>query len=160
VILSQTKLLKGGACSNLNLCGNDINTSDLFGNGMLNLDTWVDPARALALAREIMLAYVLDEVVAVLLINQEFSSTRIPVLDALCQPNSVGKNGITGLDWEVLGRSNLNDLLVTTLHTAVTLVQMDDIAQVITQELYLNVLGLVEEALNEDGAVAESRLGF
>lgn len=106
------------------------------------------------------MAYILDKVVAILLINQEFSSTRVPVLDALRQPDSVGKNGITSLNREILGRSNLNDLLVTTLDTAVTLVQMDDITLVVTQELDFNVLGLVEESLDENGSVAESRLGF
>jgi len=49
---------------------------------------------------------------------------------------------------------------VTTLHTAVALVEMHDIAVVVAEQLDLDVLGLVEEALDEDGAVAKGRLGL
>jgi hypothetical protein len=94
------------------------------------------------------------------LVNQELGSSGVSVLDALCEPDSIGKDSITSLNWEVLCRSNLNDLLVTTLDTAVTLVEMDDVALVVTKKLDFNVLGLVEEALDEDGSVTESRLGF
>jgi hypothetical protein len=44
---------------------------------------------------------------------------------------------------------------VTTLDTAVTLVQMDDVAEVVTQQLDFNVLGLVKETLDEDGSIAK-----
>ena len=37
---------------------------------------------------------------------------------------------------------------------------MHDVAVVVSEELDLNVLGLVEEALDEDGSVAESSLGL
>lgn len=49
---------------------------------------------------------------------------------------------------------------MTTLDTAVTLVEMDDVALVVTEKLDFNVLGLVEEALDEDGSVTESRFGL
>jgi hypothetical protein len=45
---------------------------------------------------------------------------------------------------------------VTTLNTAVTLVQVDDVSLAITKKLDFNVLWLVEEALDEHSAVAES----
>ena len=95
-----------------------------------------------------------------MLVDQELSSSGVPVLDTLCKPDSVGKNSITGLNWQIFCGSNLDDLLVTTLDTAVTLVEMDDVALVVTEKLDFNVLGLVEEALDEDGSVAESRLGL
>jgi hypothetical protein len=50
--------------------------------------------------------------------------------------------------------------LVAALHRAVTLVQVDDVAVVVTKELDFDVLGLVEEPLDEDGAVAEGALGL
>lgn len=93
-----------------------------------------------------------------LLVNQKFGSSGIPVLDALGQPDSVGKNGIASLDWEIFGRGDFDDLLVTALDTAVTLVQVDNVTLVVTEKLDLNVLGLVEETLDEDGSVTESRL--
>ena len=98
--------------------------------------------------------------IPVLLVNQELCSSGVPVLDALSEPDGVGKDSITSLNWEVLGGGNLNDLLVTTLDTAVTLVEMDDVALVVTEKLDFNVLGLVEEALDEDGYVTEGRLGL
>ena len=109
---------------------------------MLDLDTWVD----------------FDEVVAVQLVNQELSSTGIAVVDGLGQLNSIVKNGITDIWWEILGWSKLNNLLMSTLNGAITLVQVNNVSVVVTEELDLNVLWLVEEALDEDCAVAESRL--
>lgn len=49
---------------------------------------------------------------------------------------------------------------MATLDTAVTLVEMHDVAVVVAEQLDLDVLGLVEEALDEDGAVAKGRLGL
>src|SRR5690242_15811389 len=97
-------------------------------------------------------------IVPVLLVDQELGSTGVAVLDGLCEPDGIGQDGIAGLNGQILSRSNLNDLLVTTLHGAVTLVQVDDVTLVVTKKLDLNVLGLVKEALDEDGAVAERRL--
>ena len=37
---------------------------------------------------------------------------------------------------------------------------MDNVAVIVTEELNLNVLGLVEEPLNKNRAVAKSRFGF
>jgi hypothetical protein len=99
-------------------------------------------------------------ILPVLLINQELGSSGVPVPDALCKPDSVGEDSIASLNWEILCWGNLNDLLVAALDTAVTFVEMDDVALVITEKLDFNVLGLVEEALDEDSSVTESRLGF
>lgn len=49
---------------------------------------------------------------------------------------------------------------MTSLDRAVTLVQVNDVSVAVAKKLHLNVLGSVEEALNEDGAVAERRLGL
>lgn len=143
-VLGQAKLRKGSAGGDLNLGGDNVDASNFLGNGVLDLDSGVD----------------LDEVVAVLLVDEELGGTGVAVVDRLGQLDGVGKNGIAGLDGQVLGRGNFDDLLVTALDGAVTLVQVDNVAVVVTKELDLNVLGLVEEALHEDGAVAESRLGL
>ena len=42
MVLSQTKLLKRCTSSDLDLGCNDIDTSDLLGDGVLDLDTRVD----------------------------------------------------------------------------------------------------------------------
>ena len=102
----------------------------------------------------------LNEVVAVLLVDQELGGTGIAVVDRLGQLHGVVEDGIAYLNREILCRSQLDDLLVATLHGAVTLVQVDDIAKVVTQQLYLNMLGPVQEAFDEDGAVAKGRTGL
>jgi hypothetical protein len=60
-ILGKTKLLQGCSGSDLDLGGNDVDARDLLGDGVLDLDAGVD----------------LDEVVAVLLVNQELGGSRV-----------------------------------------------------------------------------------
>lgn len=98
-ILGQSKLGKSGAGSNLDLSGNNINAGNFFSDGVLNLDTGVD----------------FNEVVSVLLINQKLRSACIAVVDRFGQLDSISQNSITGLGGEVLGRSNFDDLLVSSL---------------------------------------------
>lgn len=102
----------------------------------------------------------LNEVVSVVLVNQELSGTSIAVVDRLCEPDCIRENSIASLDREILCRSKLDNLLMTTLDTAIALVEMDDVSEVVSEELDLNVLGLVEEALDEDCAVAKGGLGL
>ncbi|KAH3685054.1 hypothetical protein WICPIJ_003991 [Wickerhamomyces pijperi] len=66
--------LQRGTSGNLDLSSNDINTGDFFSDGVFDLDTWVD----------------LDEVVSVLIVNQEFSSTGVSVVGSLGQFDSIG----------------------------------------------------------------------
>lgn len=111
---------------------------------MLNLDTRVD----------------LNEVVSVLLINQELRSACIAISSSLGQSDGIREDAVTNIGGKVLGRGNLDDLLVSSLDRAVTLVQMDNVAMVVTEKLDLNMLGLVKEALNKNGTVAEGSLGL
>lgn len=111
---------------------------------MLDLDTRID----------------LNEVVAVLLVNEELRSACIAIVDRLGQSNGVSQDVVSDFGREILGGSNFDDLLVSSLDGAVTLVQVDNVTMVVTKELDLNVLGLVKEALDEDGSVAEGSLGL
>ena len=111
---------------------------------MLDLDTGVD----------------LDEVVTVLLVDQELSGTGVAVLDRLGQLDSIRQDQVPHVSGQVLGGGHLDDLLVTTLDGAVTLEQVDDIAVGVTQQLDFNVLGSVEETLDEDGTVAKGGAGL
>ncbi len=143
-VLGQAELSKGSASSDLDLSGNDVDAGNFFGNGVLDLDSGVD----------------LNEVVAVLLVDKELGGTGIAVVDGLGELDSVGENGVSGLDGEILGGRNFDHLLVATLDGAITLVQMNNVSVVITKKLDLNVLGLVKEALDKDGTVTEGRLGL
>jgi len=143
-VLSETKLWQGRARSNLDLSSNDINASDLLGNGVLDLDSGVD----------------LDEVITVLLVNQELSGTGIAVVHRLRQLHGIVEDGLANILRQILCGRKLNNLLMSALDGAVTLVQVHDVSVVVSEELDLNVLWLVEEALDEHCAVAEGGLSL
>ena len=140
--LLETQLFQSSTGGDLDLGCDNVDTCDLLGNGVLHLDTGVD----------------LDEVVAVLLVDKELGGTSISIVDGLGEPDSILEDLIADIDWEVLCGRNLYHLLVSALDGAVTLVQVDDIAMIVTQELDFNMLGLVEESLDKDGAVSEGTL--
>jgi hypothetical protein len=102
----------------------------------------------------------LDEVVAVLLVYQELGCAGITISNRAGKADSVVEDRIPHIGRQVLGGGNLDDLLVSPLDGAVTLVEVDNITVVVTEKLDLDVLGLVEEPLDEDGAVAEGALGL
>ena len=84
----------------------------LTGDGVLDLNTWVD----------------LNEVVSAHLVDQELSSTRISVPDALRELDSIGEDRPPNLLGKVRGWCNLNNLLVTTLNRAITLEKMHGVS--------------------------------
>lgn len=143
-VLGKTKLLKSSTSGDLDLGGDNVDPGDLLSNGVLDLDTGVD----------------LNEIVAVLLVDKELSGTGVAVVDRLGELDGIGQDSIASLGGKVLSGGNLDDLLVATLDGAVTLVQVDNVAVVVTKKLDLDVLGLVEEALDENGAVAKGTLGL
>lgn len=102
----------------------------------------------------------LNEIVAILLVHQEFSSTGVAVVDRLGKPHGVVEDSLADLLGQVLRRRDLHHFLVAALDTAVTLVEMHNVAVVVSQQLHLDVLGLVQKTLDEDGAVSEGRFGF
>ncbi len=118
--------------------------SGLTRDGVLNLDAGVD----------------LDEVVAVLLVDKELGGTSVAVVDRPGELHCVVQDGVSDILGEVLGGGDLDDFLMSALDGAVALVEVDNVAVVVAEKLNLDVLGLVEEALDEDGAVAEGRLGL
>lgn len=116
VVLSQAKLLKRGTGRNLDLSGDDIDTSDLLGDGVLNLDTGVDLNKVVPMTLISEACSKVGEGLPVLLVDQELGSTSVAVLDGLSEPDGISQDGVAGLDGKILGGSNLNDLLVATLH--------------------------------------------
>jgi hypothetical protein len=138
-VLSQPQLFQRGTCCDLDLCSYDINARDFFGNGMFDLNSRVD----------------FDEIVAILLVNQEFCSSCIAVIHMASELNSVIQDGVACLLWQVFGGSKLDDLLVPALDAAVTLVQMHNVSMIITEQLNFDMFGSVQKTLNKDGAVSE-----
>lgn len=144
VLLGQTKLLEGHTSSNLDLSGDNVDTSDLFGNGVLNLDTRVD----------------LNKVVSVLLVDEEFGGTRVTVLDSVGELEGIGQDGLSNGFLKMGSRSDFDDLLVTSLDGTVSLKEVDAVTFTIGKKLDFNVSGSVKESLDEDGTVTESTLGL
>jgi hypothetical protein len=143
-VLGQSELRKSGASGNLDLGGDDINTSNFFSNGVLDLDTGIN----------------FNEVVSVLLVDQELRSACIAVVDRLGQLDGISQDSVTGFGGKILGRGDFDNLLVSSLNGAVTLVQVNNVAVVVTKQLDLDVLGSVKESFNKDGSVAKGGLGL
>jgi hypothetical protein len=159
VLLGETELLKSDASGDLDLRGNNVDAGDLLcevsakgwgswgsksltGDGVLDLNTRVD----------------LDKVVAVLLVDEELGGTGVAVLDSVGELEGVGEDGLTDRLVEVRSGGDLNDLnrkrgigrmthlLVPTLDRAVTLEEVNTVALCVSEQLDLDVPGLLEEA--------------
>ena len=144
ILLVQTKLLEGRARSDVHLRLHDVDTGDFLGNGVLDLDTGVH----------------LDEDVVAALVHEELDGASALVVDVLAELHSVRTDAVTQFRIQRRSRSDLHDLLVTTLHGAVTLEEVDDVALAIGEDLDLNVLRLNHGGLKVDVAVAEGSLGL
>ena len=100
-----------------------------------------------------------DEVMPAHLVNQELSGTGIPVSDALRELDGIRENGLANLFGEVSRGRDLDDLLVATLHGAVTLKEVYGVALGVSEELHLNVARALKETLDEDGADGDDAVG-
>lgn len=94
VFLGQAKLGKGDTSSNLDLGSDDIDTSDLLSDGVLDLDTGVD----------------FNEIVSSLLIDQELGGTGISVLDVSGKSQGIVEDGLSDFLVEVRSGSDLDNL--------------------------------------------------
>jgi hypothetical protein len=99
VFLGKTELFKGDTSSNLDLGSDDIDTSDFFGDSVLDLNSGVD----------------LDKVMSALLVDQEFGSTGISVLDGSSELESIVKDSLSDRLVKVGSRCDLDDLLLALL---------------------------------------------
>jgi len=79
VFLGQTELFKSDTSSNLDLSSNDIDTGNLFSDGVLDLDSGVD----------------FDKVVSALLINEELGRTGVSVFDGSCELEGIVKDSLS-----------------------------------------------------------------
>ena len=141
VLLLETDFVKGGTGSNAKLGLDNVNSGNLLGDGVLDLDTGVD----------------LNEVgLHVGGIDQELDGTSILVVGTGGQIASVLVQLLAKVIRERPTGGHLNDLLMASLDGAITLVQMNDVAGTIAKDLDLNVTGTLNELLHKDGTVAET----
>lgn len=105
VFLAQVQVFQGRASGDLHLGLYDIDTGDLFGHGVLYLHARVH----------------LNEDVVAALIDQELNGASTLVVDVLTEIHRILADAVTQLRVQKWRRSNLDNLLVTTLHRAVAL---------------------------------------
>lgn len=161
-LLRQTELRKRSTGRNLNLRGDDIESSNLLynlfsntftlaevlaaltSNGMLDLNTRID----------------LNEIMPSHLVDQELRRPRVPVLHTLRQLNRICQDRLPDFLRKMHGRCNLDDFLVPPLYGTITLEKVHGVTHAVSEDLDFNVARALEETFDEDGTVAEGRLGL
>jgi hypothetical protein len=97
----------------------------------------------------------LNEIVPSHLIDKELRGSSISVSDALRELNRVRQNGLTHFLRKVGCRCDLDNLLVTSLDGAVTLEQVDRVANTVGKDLDFNVTGALKETFDKDSTISE-----
>ena len=117
--------VQGIALGHQDLGADDVHISDQLGDSVLHLDAGVH----------------LDEVVAAVLVHQEFQGAGVDITHVLGDLHRIrvelGPHGFRDRP----GGGEFDDLLVSALQRAVALIQMDEIPMLVSQDLHLNVLG-------------------
>ncbi len=126
------------------LCLHKVAHGHQFGNGMLDLDARVD----------------LYEVKVALLVHQKLDGAGIDVVDLLGHLHRVTAELFPFLVVEVERRRDFDDLLVTALYRAVTLVEVNDVAVRIAENLHLDMLRILNVLFDEDLGITESGFRF
>ena len=90
-------------------------------------------------------------------IDQKLGRAGVAIVHRPGHPDGVVQDFLPRLLRQVLCRSQLDDLLMSSLNAAVALEQMYDLPVAITEQLHLDMLGSIEEALDKDSPVAEGR---
>ena len=141
VLLLETNFVESGTGSDAKLGLDNVNSGNLLSDGVLDLDTGVD----------------LNEVgLHVSGIDQELDGTSILVVGTGGQIAGILVQLLAKLVRERPSGGHLNDLLMTSLDGAITLVKMNNVAGTITKDLDLNVTGTLNELLHKDGTVTET----
>lgn len=122
----------------------EVDVGDLLGDRVLDLDARVH----------------LDEDVVAAAVEEELDGARVAVADLAGEADGVGADAVAQFRVEVGRGGELDDLLVAALHRAVALVEVDDVALAVGEDLHLDVAGLDDGLLQEDGRVAEGRGGL
>ncbi len=128
-----------------NLTAHDVDTGDNFSYGVLYLDAGV---------------HFNEEPFVGVQIVEEFNSAGVVVADGFCNLYGGLAEVVADFVGQADGRGDLNDFLVPPLDRAVALVQVDDVALFVAEDLHFDMLGPLDIALEENGGVAEGALGL
>src|SRR5260370_10888470 len=124
------------------LRGHQVEAGNFFGDRMLDLQPRVH----------------LEEVEAALRVHEELERTRIDVSDGARARDRGIRQPALGLRLEVRRRRLLHELLMPPLDRALALVQVDDAALRVAEDLHLDVARRLEIALDVDLGAAEGAL--
>src|SRR5262249_48808726 len=123
----------------------DVEASHFFGDGVLDLDAWVD----------------LDEVEGLAVgIDEELDRAGVVQTDRSAHGQRRVEDALARVRVEVGGRGDLDNLLMAALDGAVALEQVDQVAVPITEELDLDVAGARDVLLQEHLGNAEGGAGL
>ena len=125
------------------LRAHQVDVGNLLGDRVLHLDARV---------------HLDEEPVTRLGVHQEFHGSGVLVADLPGQAHGGVAQGMAHGVGQVHRGGDLDHLLVAPLDRAVALVQVHHVALLVGEDLHLDVLGVLDEALEEDGAVAEGVL--
>merc|ERR1719183_759678 len=129
-------VVQGDAHGNLELGGGEVGAGDALGDGMLDLQTGVQLE---------------EEVVAGVGVEEVLDGTGSDVADGLGEALGGALHLAEGFGGDDDGRALLEDLLEAALGGAVTAVEGDGVAVLITDDLDLDVTGVLTELHEEDG---------
>ena len=101
-----------------------------------------------------------EEVLAGLGEHQELDGAGVHVLRGARELERIGEDALAQRLPEARRGRDLDHLLVAQLHRAVALVEVDDVAVRVAQDLHFDVARAQERLLDEERAVAERRLGL
>ena len=137
--------MQRGASCNENLGAHEINAGDLLGDRMLDLNAGV---------------HLDEEPLFFIHVVEKLDRTGIVVANALRQPHG----GIAKIPaYALVERHRWRDLdhhLVTPLHRAIPLVQVEHISVAVSHNLHLDMLRLWNVFFEEHGGISKSPLGL
>mmetsp|Transcript_81230 Transcript_81230/g.175552 ORF Transcript_81230/g.175552 Transcript_81230/m.175552 type:complete len:309 (-) Transcript_81230:85-1011(-) len=102
----------------------------------------------------------LQEVEVLVVVAQHLDGTGGTVSDGLAQLDSLVLHLLAGLGVDQARRSFLHNLLVPSLHRAFSLGESRDIAIGVSNHLNLDVVGVLDESLNEHAVIPEGTHGL
>src|SRR5689334_19035061 len=99
----------------------------------------------------------LQKVEAAVPVEQKLDRAGIRVAGGTSQRYGRFTHRLALLGGEVRGRGLLEDLLMTPLNRAIALAEVEQVAKLVTENLHLDVAGLLEETLEQQAVGAECR---
>ena len=133
------------ALGDTDLAANDVDPGDLFGDGVLDLDAWVD----------------LDEIEpAGVGVDEELDRPGILVAGRPADRQGSVADLLPHAGIEVRRGGHLHHLLVAALHRAVAFEEVHEPPVHVAEELDLDVAGVLDELLDEHLRAAEGRLAL